>query len=206
MRGRRGRVWSHSLVRCIGEVELRSSREFLDLCVSDVYSQFNSCSDVKELNFLVPVEEDGHLSLADFGHAVHVDDEDAPEGERGTPGWRAPEMPEHPSTAADLYSVGCVLISLIGLRHVPNVLRKLAPGDLEFLFGPSVAKVLRVVLRHDPKERGSVKELIGALENSNQSWLATLRAVVPPEPGVIANYGALNDDAPYLRMLNFQSR
>ena len=128
--------------------------------------------DLKSANILV--SEDGVLKLSDFGCSRKFDTENSwSQSFKGSPYWMAPEvvLRERHSCAADIWSVGCLVIEMATGKppwsnysnQAKTILKMIAePGRIPDL--PKVSRELRdfivKCLQRDPIYRPSAKDML----------------------------------------------
>jgi serine/threonine protein kinase/Tfp pilus assembly protein PilF len=147
---------------------------FLKVCCAVEFAHRNGVihRDIKPTNILV--KSNGEPRLLDFGIAKLLqlgvaDDLTSPADRRITPRYAAPEQarPEPVTPAADVYSLGLVLLELITDENVPGETRAKAvlQTKLHDSVDPTLAAVIRRAIRTEPGKRyASAAELRHALE------------------------------------------
>ncbi|KAK9826350.1 hypothetical protein WJX81_000997 [Elliptochloris bilobata] len=126
--------------------------------------------DLKPSNVLLAKGADGHVVcyVADFGLAVQLDLQGraALPGERGTPGFVAPELAVGAraaviTAAADVFSYGCTLRCLATLLR--NPLQARVRGQPVARYGPHLQALIAACEHPDPAARASLATVGAAL-------------------------------------------
>src|SRR5262245_1336628 len=146
---------------------------FLKVCFAVDFAHRNGVihRDIKATNILV--KSNGEPKLLDFGIAKMLGSSDdavtSPVERRITPRYAAPELSrsEPVTPAADVYSLGLVLLELITDENVPGETRAktVLQTELRDSVDPAVAVIIRRATQTDPGKRyASAAEMGNALE------------------------------------------
>ena len=146
---------------------------FLKVCFAVEFAHHNGVihRDIKATNILV--KSNGEPKLLDFGIAKMLgspdDDVTSPVERRITPRYAAPELcrSEPVTPAADVYSLGLVLLELITDENVPGgtCAKTVLQTKLQNSVNPALAVIIRRATQTEPGKRyASAAELGNALE------------------------------------------
>ena len=136
-----------------------------------IYHHYHHFIDIKSDNILL--DSQGHVKLADFGFAVHLQENTQRNSVVGTPFWMAPELihGQGYGMAVDVWSAGITALEMAEgeppFYHDPPIkaLLKIHAGPAPELKRPSqwsskFRSFLRLILEKDVSKRATVKELL----------------------------------------------